>query len=327
MESIQQNLLQRLADGRFHSGQELGEQMGLTRAAVWKYIRELRGLGLAVQSVRGRGYRVAGGLSLLDESAIHQALPENSRQRIGCVEVFTSLPSTSSYLKDKPVRPGQVAVCLAETQTQGRGRRGRHWVSPFAANIYASIKLQLSLEQNIYGSLSLLIGVAICRLLKEVGIQDASVKWPNDVFVNNAKLAGVLIEFNGEANGPVNAVIGMGLNVRMPPSAGEQIDQDWIDLDSLIPGVARHRNRVCARLVDTVLSVLEQSEQGGVAEILTEWRELDMLFDREVVLQLPNRQISGRAAGINAQGHLLIEQSEGQLVAFASGEVSVRVAS
>ena len=325
MRSVQQQLLHLLANGQFHSGRQLGEQLGLTRAAIWKHIRHLRMLGLDVHAVRGRGYRLSHDLCLLDQQAIHSGLQEKNRKRVVRLEVFSSLPSTSSYLKDQHVRSGQVAVCFAETQTSGRGRRGRSWVSPFAANIYASIKQQIFLDEGAYGTLSLLIGVAMCRVLKDVGVEGVSLKWPNDIYVNQAKLAGILIEYAGEANGPVSTVIGMGMNIKMSAAAGENIDQSWIDLDSIIPGIASRRNQLCASLVDQVLVVLEQCECGNTAELLEEWRQYDMLYDRDVVLQLPNRKICGRAAGINRQGQLLIEQAEGKLVAYASGEISVRV--
>lgn len=325
MRSVQQQLVHLLANGQFHSGRQLGEQLGLTRAAIWKHIQRLRTLGLDVHAVRGRGYRLSHSLCLLDQQAIHSALQEKNRKRVVRLEVFSSLPSTSTYLKDQRVGSGQVAVCFAETQTSGRGRRGRSWVSPFAANIYASIKQRIFLDEGAYGTLSLLVGVAMCRVLKDVGVEGISLKWPNDIYVNQAKLAGILIEYAGEANGPVSTVIGMGMNIKMPATAGENIDQTWIDLDSIIPGIASRRNQLCASLVDHVLVVLEECECGNTAELLEEWRQYDMLYDRDVVLQLPNRQVCGRAAGINRQGQLLIEQAEGKLVAYASGEISVRV--
>ncbi|HED16033.1 MAG TPA: biotin--[acetyl-CoA-carboxylase] ligase, partial [Gammaproteobacteria bacterium] len=199
------------------------------------------------------------------------------------------------------------------------------WVSPYAANIYASIKLQLLLDEGAYGMLSLLIGVAVCRVLKEVGIEGVSLKWPNDIYVNRAKLAGVLIEYAGEANGPVSTIIGMGMNIKMPVDAGKNIDQAWTDLDSIIPGVASRRNQLCASLVNHVLLVLEECESGNSGELLDEWRQYDMLYDQDVVLQLPKRKICGRARGVNMRGQLLIEQAEGKLAAYVSGEISVRV--
>jgi len=325
MQSVQQQLLRILANGRFHSGSQLGEQLGLTRAAIWKHIQHLRKLGLDVHAVRGRGYRLPDTLCLLDQQAIHSALQKKTRKRVALLEVFASLPSTSTYLKDQRVRSGQVAVCFAETQTSGRGRRGRNWVSPFAANIYVSIKQQLLLDEGVYGTLSLLMGVAMCRVLKEVGVENASLKWPNDIYFNQAKLAGVLVEYAGEVNGPVSTVIGMGMNIKMPAAASKNIDQDWTDLDSIIPGIASRRNQLCASLVDHVLLVLEECESGHLAGLLDEWRQYDMLYGHDVVLQLPNRKISGRARGINMRGQLLIEQAEGKLVAYASGELSVRV--
>jgi len=327
MRSTQQRILQLLANGQFHSGRQLGEQIGLTRAAIWKHIRHLRTMGLDVSAVRGRGYRLSSSIVLLDQKTIHSALQEKSRKRVAQLEVFDSLPSTSIYLKDQRVRPGQVAVCFAETQTSGRGRRGRSWVSPFAANIYASIKLQVFLDEGAYGTLSLLIGVAMCRFLKELGIQSVTLKWPNDIYVKQAKLAGVLIECTGEANGPVSTVIGIGMNIKMPAAAGDMIDQTWIDLDTMIPGIASRRNQLCASLVDHVLAVLEQCECENTTELLEEWRQHDMLYDRDVVLQLPNRKVRGRAAGINGHGQLLIEQAEGKRVAYSSGEISVRIKS
>lgn len=325
--SVQQRLLSLLANGQFHSGHQLGESLGLTRAAIWKQVQNLRALGLEIHAVRGRGYRLSHRLCLLDQPVIQSALLKKSRQRVARLEVFASLPSTSTYLKDQRVPSGQVAVCFAETQTGGRGRRGRAWVSPFAANIYASIKLQLVLDGEQYSTLSLLIGVAICRVLKHAGVQDVSLKWPNDIFVKQAKLAGVLIEYAGEANSSMSAVIGIGMNIKMPAVAGQNIDQNWIDLEAIIPGITSQRNQLCASLVDHVLAVLDECEHGKTPELLREWRQYDMLYNRDVELQLATQKVLGRAAGINGQGHLLIEQGDGDLAAYASGEISVRVQS
>jgi len=327
MQSVQQQLLQLLSSGQFYSGSQLGEQLGLTRAAIWKHIQRLRELGLSVDAVRGRGYRLPGGICLLDQQAIYAGVEERYRKRVAWLKVFDSLLSTSSYLKDQRVRSDQVAVCFAEMQTGGRGRRGRTWVSPYAANIYVSIKQQLLLDKGTYGTLSLLIGVAVCRVLKEEDVEGVSLKWPNDIYVNQAKLAGVLIEYAGEANGPVSTIIGIGMNIKMPVAAGQNIDQTWIDLESIIPGVASRRNQLSASLVNHVLQVLEECESDSSGKLLEEWRQYDMLYGHDVVLQLPNCKISGAARGVNEQGQLLIEQAEGKLVAYASGEVSVRVKS
>jgi BirA family biotin operon repressor/biotin-[acetyl-CoA-carboxylase] ligase len=175
------------------------------------------------------------------------------------------------------------------------------------------------------GGLSLAAGVAIVRSLRAFGIDTAGLKWPNDVLVDGAKLAGILIDVIGESTGPCSVIIGIGINVAMPEAAAAQIDQDWTDLSSLTGQERISRNRLAASVLSCMITALEEFERAGLSPFLEEWRRYDIIQGRQVNLRLPNEVIQGRACGIDSGGALLVDTAAGRR-RFASGEVSLRVA-
>ncbi len=317
-------LLSLLADGRFHSGAALGDALGVTRSAVWKAVQVCTDHGIDIHSVRGKGYRLAQALDLLQQERIIDQLDANVRPLLRNLEIHNELDSTSKHLLRSAAGNALSGIaCLAEVQTGGRGRRGRAWVSPFGANIYLSVLWRFAQGPAALSGLSLAIGVAVLEAVQALGVDGCGLKWPNDVVWNGRKLAGVLLDLSAEASGPSTVVVGIGLNVRMPDSAAATIDQPWVDLDSLLPAGSVHRNRIAAQLLGRVLVALSEFDSEGLAPFQARWARWDCLAGRSVTLQLPTQVIVGRAQGIDASGALLLETG-GQVSAYAAGEVSVR---
>lgn len=317
-------LIEQLADGCFHSGEALGQALGISRAAIWKMISKLETLGLEVYAVSGKGYRLSMPITTLQQTAIVEHLPADSRRYLSDIEVFPELDSTNRYLLHAAVS-GAVSgsACLAEYQSGGRGRRGRQWASPYGGNLYLSLLWRFNDGTTRLGGLSLAVAVALMRLLQEIEVEDAGIKWPNDILVSGKKLAGILLDVAGESNGPCHVVIGIGLNFQMSEKQAVDIEQPWTDLRRL--GVTLDRNQVTGRLLHHLLQVLVLYQTQGLSAFLDEWRCWDLAYDSEIDIHHGTETTRGVARGIDEQGLLLVEQ-RGDIRRYASGEVSLRLA-
>jgi BirA family biotin operon repressor/biotin-[acetyl-CoA-carboxylase] ligase len=321
--SLVYSTLKTLSDGCFHSGEDLAQSAGVTRAAIWKAIQALQSdYDLDIHSVRGRGYRLAQSIELLDRSTILKFL--QTKAKLNGLETFLSIESTNQYLLHNDTDVVHAPwVVLAERQSAGRGRRGRAWLSPFAGNIYFSMLWRFNQVNANFIGLSLVVGVAVCRLLAHLGVEQLGLKWPNDVLCQGKKLCGILIEMRGETNGPYDAVIGIGLNLTMPEAVGRLIDQPWITLQQ-VSATMPARNRLAAQLTDVMLETMPEFEAHGLHPFLEEWKRLDLFRDQHVTLQLGDNEIQGIERGVDEQGALLIEYN-GKLQRFYSGEISLRM--
>ncbi len=324
---LRSRIVRCLSDGEFHSGEELGAALGVSRMAIWKHLRGLREAGLEFEIVRGKGYRLTRPVELLDAGQVLASVSAGTRTALGPIDVFLELESTSNWLREQALAGAPSgSVCLAETQHGGRGRHGRRWVSPFAANLYLSLLWRSEAGAATLGGLSLVTGIGLIRCLHRLGLQQAGLKWPNDVLVDGAKLAGILIDVIGEANGDCAVVVGVGINVDMPAAAAPAIDQDWTDLQTVTGAVAMTRNSLAAALLDELMPAMREFELGGLGPFMDEWRRHDVVAGRSIDLLLPGRTVYGRACGIDDGGALLVETEAGR-ERFAAGEVSLRVAS
>jgi BirA family transcriptional regulator, biotin operon repressor / biotin---[acetyl-CoA-carboxylase] ligase len=321
---VDTNLITTLADGRFHSGEELGRLLGVSRAAVWKRLQQIRQrFGIEVDAVKGRGYRFREPLDLLDEAQILQNLGDEHRTNMGRLHILSSVDSTNSWLMEQGAA-GELAgaACLAEQQLSGRGRRGRQWVSPFGRNIYLSLLWRFDMTPMQVAGLSLAAAVGVLRTLHTFNCRGVGLKWPNDILWQNRKLAGLLLEVSGEANGPSQVVIGVGLNTWLG-SAGETIDQPWIDLNS-IPNVARHtRNQLAASLIGQLLRVIRDYQAEGLAAFAADWQRHDLLLGRMVEIRSASQCHHGKHLGIDDFGALRV-LVDGEVRLFHAGEVSLR---
>ncbi|MGR8940084.1 MAG: bifunctional biotin--[acetyl-CoA-carboxylase] ligase/biotin operon repressor BirA [Gammaproteobacteria bacterium] len=321
----QKKILTLLADGEFHSGAELADALGISRSAIWKQLNALASLGVQHSAVSGKGYRLASPLELLDSAKIRGYLKDHAAAWISALEIHDQLDSTNTYLNALARQNAPSGfICLAERQTAGRGRRGRQWVSPYGNNIHVSILWRFQHGPAALSALSLAIGVAAIRALKEQGIGDVGLKWPNDIYSQGKKLGGILIEIAGENEGPCHAVTGLGLNLYLPDEEAGAIDQPWTDL-SRIAGTPRiSRNQLAAALISHVLAVLAGFEQHGFAAFRSEWRTYDCLQGLPASVFAGSQRFDGLIEGIDDEGLLLLSDDEGRMRVFASGEVSFR---
>lgn len=319
-------LLRILADGRFHSGEQLGACLDISRAGVWKRLRALKARGFDIHSVRGRGHRLAQPVELLAVDRIRAALPESTRTRLASIEIHDELDSTSSTLLERAATLPSGTVCLAEAQRRGRGRQGRVWHSPCARNLYLSLLWRFPRGPEALGGLSLVVGLAVLQALADIGVGDAGIKWPNDILRDDAKLAGVLIELSGESGGASCVVIGIGINVDMAGGAEPvPVDQPWTDIVTAT-GSAVSRNLLAALVLQRLTTTLDRFQSDGLAAFLEAWRARDLLLDRQVVLHGARGKVSGIARGIDSDGALLLEQ-EGLIQRHHAGDISLRAAS
>jgi BirA family biotin operon repressor/biotin-[acetyl-CoA-carboxylase] ligase len=322
---LRHRLLNILSDGEFHSGEALGAALGVSRMAIWKHLKALRELGVDFEVVRGKGYRLPASIELLDSDAIFSAIAGSTATRIDSIHVFHELDSTNNWLREQSLKGAQSGtVCLAEMQHAGRGRHGRSWVSPYAANLYLSLLWYSPAGAAALSGLSLVTGIAVLRCLQTLGVETAGLKWPNDILAEHAKLAGILIDVVGEASGPCAVILGVGMNVSMPQLAGAAIDQPWTDLQRLTRCSELSRNRLAAGLLDQLLPAIAEFEVAGLQPFLEEWRRYDIVAGHRIDLQLPNETVSGKACGIDEGGALLVDTVNGRR-RFASGEVSVQI--
>ena len=308
-------LLKLLKDGRFHSGQALGQALGISRSAVWKQLQHLESdLSLSIHKVRGRGYQLASPLELLDSEQIsstpwpafiHQALDSTNAEAL------------------RSVGRGEVApfIVLAEQQSAGRGRRGRKWVSPFAENIYYSLVLRIEGGMRQLEGLSLVVGLAVLSALRDIGTANAGLKWPNDVLVGSKKIAGILLELIGDPADVCHVVLGIGINVNM--KTAEEVDQAWTSVQ-LETSKSINRNEFIVLLNARLQQYLQRHETQGFAAMQSEWEENHLWQGREVSLTAGINKVDGTVLGIDQQGALRIDVAGTEKV-FSGGELSLRL--
>ena len=320
-------LLVRLADGGLHSGETLAKQLNVSRAAVWKGVERLRGLGVEVQALPRRGYRLANPVELLDARRIRAELAPERAGQIRELELLFEVDSTNTRLfGNMPPPPGSADVCMSELQHAGRGRRGRRWIAPFGGSVALSLAWTFGDGARGLPALSLGVGVAISRALVRAGASGLALKWPNDIWFRDRKIGGVLIELRAEASGPAHVVIGIGLNVTLSASARREIEAGGVRVAAVADACAQapSRNLIVGSILDELLSMLGQFEREGFAAFRDAWTALDALSGRPARVLLSGTAISGTARGVDQEGALLLDTGD-RLQKFVSGEVSLRL--
>jgi len=314
-----QQLIRLLADGRFRSGSELGEALGISRAAIWKRIQRLEEFGLPLESVKGKGYRLAQPVDLIDPLSLEVLLGERAQLHY---QWATESTNADALAIKGPVRRPQ--VFLSECQTAGRGRRGRQWQSPFAANLYVSIRFPVSGGFAALGGLSLAVGVVVAQALRELDPSlPVGLKWPNDLQINGAKVGGVLIELAGEMDGQVDVVIGVGVNGCMTGHQARDIDQAWTDLASELADMPP-RTVLAGCVLTHLLDMLPRFSQQGFAAFRGDFDRYDAVKGELVQVQSAEQVFTGKAAGVLGDGALRVETPNGVREVYG-GEVSLRV--
>jgi BirA family transcriptional regulator, biotin operon repressor / biotin---[acetyl-CoA-carboxylase] ligase len=317
-------VLRQLEDGEFHSGEAIGRSLGITRGSVSNALADVDALGLQVHKVHGRGYRLASPVQWLDRDAIVRDL--GPAARVFHLEIVDETGSTNTDLVQAAVQgAASGSVRVAELQTRGRGRRGRDWHSGLGGALTFSVLWRFEQGAGFLSGLSLAVGVALARVLRRHGAGDVMLKWPNDLLWRHLKVAGILIELAGDVMGPTAAVIGVGMNLRLPDSVKARIDQPVVDLARI--GIDVARNRLLAELLAELASVLRQFSAEGFAPFRDEWNAAHAYQDKMVRLKMPDRiEFEGRVEGAAEDGALLIATRSGSRK-FYGGELSLRPAS
>ena len=306
------------------SGVALAEQLGISRSAIWKRIQHLRENGFEIETKSGQGYFLKYPLEWLDQDRICHHLHNSAKKQLGDFHIIEQIGSSNSWAKTEVKKNSGTDIFLAEQQTAGRGRLGRQWASPMAANIYLSLRCHFNKGLPALSGLSLVVGILIAKTLRALGFTDVGLKWPNDIVASgNKKCGGILIEVSGEANAQISVVIGIGLNVRMPLHAAHNIDQAWTDLQTLAGDRLLSRNEILGALLNELLPGLQSFEDEGADVFLSRWPDYDVLLNTEVKLLDGSRTHTGRVLGINEQGALRLLQ-DGVERHYHSGEISLR---
>jgi BirA family transcriptional regulator, biotin operon repressor / biotin---[acetyl-CoA-carboxylase] ligase len=327
MKPLAYHVLRRLADGEFHSGETLALATAVSRASVWNAVQEIQAAGLDVFSVRGRGYRLARPLVMLDAARITQALGEAAPFGI---EVVDEIDSTNTQLlKRAQAGAPHATVIAAEWQTAGRGRMNREWHAAVGGALTFSVLWRFSQGAAALAGLSLAVGLALVRALEAMGATGVGLKWPNDVLWRGRKLAGILIEMQGDALGPSAVVIGAGINLRLAPAMDARIGQPAADVETLLDGSgtqALDRNQLLATVLGELNRTLLEFEHAGFQAFRDAWQRRHVHQGCPVRLMLSGgASESGLARGVRDDGALLLETARG-VKPFHSGDVSLRTA-
>ncbi|WP_355662028.1 biotin--[acetyl-CoA-carboxylase] ligase [Halomonas salifodinae] len=319
------DLIRLMSDGDFHSGEQLGERLGVSRTAVWKQLKKLEALGIPLEAVKGLGYRLGEPVELLDGGEIVSRLDAGSRPALRRLFIEEALDSTNAFLRNRFAQgAGHGEVCLAESQGAGRGRRGRSWVSPWGRGLLLSLGWRFENGVAALEGLSLAVGVVLAEVLEQEGARVA-LKWPNDVLLDGEqgwqKLAGILLEVQGDLEGPCEVVIGIGLNVFLPEVLRDVIDQPAAAVADQVPGVSR--NALAAGLIGGLLELMQRFEGEGFGAWQAAWNARHAHAEQEVEVIQGSSSYRGIALGVDGAGHLEV-RCGGELRRLAGGEISVR---
>lgn len=318
-------LIDRLSDGNFHSGEQLAAELGVSRTAIWKQIQTLGGYGLDIFRVRGKGYCLSQPLELLRETDIETAIDAAIRREIRGIEIFFITDSTNGQLMSRVGLPGfHGSVAVAEFQTAGRGRRGRHWLSPLGAGICLSVAWHFDSQPETMAALSLAAGVAVVRSLHTQGLVNARLKWPNDIICDGKKLGGILLETRGEMAGPCDVVLGIGINYSLPEQAVRSIDQPVTDVYGNMERPVT-RSDLCGVMISNAIRMFREFSTRGFTAFIDQWRQYDGYAGKQATLYIRDRSYTGKVLGVTQNGLLQISVG-GRVKQFANGELSLRLA-
>jgi BirA family transcriptional regulator, biotin operon repressor / biotin---[acetyl-CoA-carboxylase] ligase len=317
-------VLEQLSDGVFHSGEDLARHFKVSRATIYNAIHHAQALGVTVFSVRGRGYRLLHPINMLNKDHVLHALGE---QRAWFnLHILDEVDSTNHFLMQQAAKGAPHVTCVAaHIQTKGKGRRGRTWVSQLGASLTFSLLWRFQCGAAGLSGLSLAVGVAMIRALTSLGITQASLKWPNDVLVQGKKLAGILIELQGDMEGASAAVIGIGVNYQLPVEMLKKIDQPATDIHQISQSLLS-QNVLLGTLLNHLVDVLRLFETHGFVGFKQEWVSYHAYHQQRVRLLLPNGvETHGEVVDVADDGILVVETPLG-LQRFSAGEISLRPA-
>jgi BirA family biotin operon repressor/biotin-[acetyl-CoA-carboxylase] ligase len=316
-------LLTILSDGRYHSGENLGKELGISRSAVWKQAQKISLLGILLESKKGCGYRISGGLELLDINLIHRQLSAAVKPLLLKIQLLSTVSSTNILARQRAEQDNASGwVVLAEEQTSGRGRRGKSWVSPYGCNLYLSLVWGFDGGVKEIEGLSLAAAVVVLRGLRLLGVEGLSLKWPNDLLYQNKKIGGILLEVVGDPSGYCQVVIGVGVNINMSGQFSGSIAQAWANVSELSDSRVG-RNQLAGIIIDQLLLLLSKYKKTGFVGYKEEWLQHDAFMNKKVKLLMMNNSVEGIVRGIDNSGALILEV-DGAVKIFSGGEISLR---
>ncbi len=307
-------ILKALGQGEFVSGEKLAAELGITRAAISKKVASLEEYGVDIYSVKGKGYKLASPVSLIDEQQLKSAIKNR------CF-YFDEINSTNAFMLSHVNELSSGDICIAEFQSAGRGRRGRTWVSPYGCHLYTSLywKFTQGLVQAM--GLSLVVACSLVTALRELDVDGIGVKWPNDIYLNHKKLAGILIEMSGQADSECDLVIGIGINLSMSTAQADRIDQPWSDLSQ-----QEHyldKTTLMIKLHRQLIKDLTLFSSEGLKAFQQRWHDVDLFDGKAIQLTMGEKIEEGICCGIDEQGAILLKQDD-NINAFVGGEISMR---
>lgn len=324
MKALNQNLVELvklLNDGLYHDGTSIGEDLKISRAAVWKLIKKLEQYNIPLTCTKGKGYKLESPLALLDMTKLKSQLRHKSVQ----LDILEKTPSTNDYLKSFSKQNKKIIACFSESQTKGKGRLHRQWHSPFAENIYLSVLCPFEKDISELTGLSMVSALAVCHALESVmDFQEKklSIKWPNDILIEGRKLAGILIEIEAESNAFCQVIIGIGINVNMSHALKNEIDQAWVSLSKVTDHYI-DRNTLATEIIDSLIDYLERFSSHGLEKFHSEWKKRDCLTNAMISVLSGSKKIKGRYLGINHQGHLKLKSETGNILTLSSGDTTL----
>jgi BirA family biotin operon repressor/biotin-[acetyl-CoA-carboxylase] ligase len=318
-------IIRTLSDGKLHSGAAIGRKLGISRAAVFKRVKALADSGLVIDAVASRGYRLEAALTPLDRKRIVKQL-DGLGPALGQIEILDVVDSTNRHLLARAIAAADPNgdVCLAEAQPQGRGRRGRGWIATPYNNLMLSMRWRFASGPAMVSGLSLAAGVAVVRALEQYGVREVGLKWPNDILWNGRKLAGLLVDVQGEAAGPCTVVLGVGINCRIAAAEARHIDQPWVDVQT-ITGETVDRNRLAALTLRELHSMFGRFARSGLTAFRAEWERHHLYTGQRVCVHQGDAEFDGMVQGIDDSGALRLRDAHGTTKTFFSGEVSLRM--
>ena len=264
------------------------------------------------------------GMELLDEAAIRtelQHLVSELQMSTLDLEIHRVTQSTNDVVMQRLVESQSTAIlCAAEMQTAGKGRRGRRWISPFGRNVYLTYGRFIGRQLSELGGLSLVVGMVVVDVLRDMGLERVGLKWPNDILLGGGKLGGILLELRASDTGGIGLVAGVGLNLALNLEESLSIDQPWSAISSQLE---MPRNILLGALGGRIVNAIQTFEDVGFDSFAEKWSEYNLYTGQQVNVIRGSETISGIDSGVDQQGNLLLRTGTG-LEVYNSGEVSVR---
>jgi BirA family biotin operon repressor/biotin-[acetyl-CoA-carboxylase] ligase len=305
------------------SGAELSQQLGISRAAVWARIQELRGLGYDIEASPHFGYRLLDSPDLLHADDLLSRL--RGIRTVGRdIRVFEETTSTNDVV-EKLARDGvkEGVAVFAESQTQGRGRLGRKWTSPARKGLWFSVLLRPELRPQQATRLTVASATALVRAIHQTTGLKPEIKWPNDILFGERKVAGILTELAAEPDRVKHVILGIGVNVNLSPGDFPVELRRQATSLRMETGHPVSRAELAAGLLREIDDVYSQICAGGFGTVADEWEANCSTLGHRVAIHIGDRQLRGRAEALGDDGELLLRTDHGHLERIVGGDLSL----